>query len=132
MLATVSYGVSINLAVPLQQAYGAPAVMFRSLAISTISTLPFASSGFGSAAWNASPLLAIAILGPFGTGIAFIAMAQLVGRVGPTRGGLAIFFIPIVSIILGVVIRNEEVEPIQLFGTALILMGAAVASRRER
>ncbi len=132
VLATVSYGVSINIAVPLQQAYGAPAVMFRSLAISAISTFPFAISGLGSASWDISPLLAIAVLGPFGTGIAFIAMAQLVGRVGPTRGGLAIFFIPIVSIILGVMVRSETVEPIQLFGTALILTGAAVASRREK
>jgi drug/metabolite transporter (DMT)-like permease len=70
-------------------------------------------------------------LGVFGTGLAFIAMAVLVGRAGATRGAVAIYFIPVVALILGVTVRGESVEPVSLAGVALILVGAILTSRRE-
>jgi drug/metabolite transporter (DMT)-like permease len=131
-VATFNYGLSINLAVPLQQVYGGPAVMARALGIASLVTLPFAVGGFADASLRLTPVLAMATLGIVGTGVAFAAMALLVGRVGPTRGGVAIFFIPIVSIVLGVAVRAETVVAVQLAGTGLVLLGAALASRRER
>lgn len=132
VVATLNYGLSINLAVPLQQSYGGPAVMARALGVASLTTLPFAVGGFSDATLRIAPVLAVSTLGVVGTGVAFAAMALLVGRVGPTRGGVAIFFIPIVSILLGVAVRDETVVAIQLAGTALVLLGAGVASRRER
>ena len=44
--ATFFYGIALNLAVPLQQRYGAPAVMMRALGVATAATAPF-----GSPAW---------------------------------------------------------------------------------
>ncbi|MGH2723644.1 MAG: EamA family transporter [Actinomycetota bacterium] len=69
---------------------------------------------------------------PVGSGLAFIAMATLVGRAGATRGAVAIYFLPVVALTLGVLVRRETVEWISLAGVALVLLGAYVTSRRER
>ncbi len=59
-------------------------------------------------------------------------MATLVGRAGATRGAVAIYFLPVVALTLGVLVRRETVEWISLAGVALVLLGAYVTSRRER
>jgi drug/metabolite transporter (DMT)-like permease len=70
-------------------------------------------------------------LGVLGTGLAFVAAATLVGRVGAPRGAVAIYFVPVVAIVLGHVVLDEEIEPAALAGTALVLVGAWLTSRRE-
>jgi drug/metabolite transporter (DMT)-like permease len=59
-------------------------------------------------------------------------MAVLVGRAGATRGAVAIYFIPVVALILGVTVRGESVSLLALAGVPLVLVGAFLASRRER
>ena len=130
-LATVFYGLSINLAVPLQQRYGAPAVMWRALVLATLTTMPFGLLGLSGSRWDPTAAIAVGVIGVFGTGVAFVAIASFVGRVGPTRGGTPIYFLPVISIILGVAFLSEVVEPVQLFGTALVIIGAWLTSRRE-
>ena len=44
---------------------------------------------------------------------------------------MAVYFIPVVAIVLGVVFRGERIAPISIVGTGLVLLGAAFASRRE-
>ncbi len=70
-------------------------------------------------------------LGVLGTGLAFVLMATLVGRVGGPRGSVAIYFVPVVAIVLGVVVRGDTVEPLAIGGAALVLLGAWITSRRE-
>ena len=84
-----------------------------------------------SSHWEWDAALAMIPLGILGTGLAFVLMATLVGRVGGTRGSVAIYFVPVVAVALGVIVRGEDVEPIALAGTALVLLGAWVTSRRE-
>jgi drug/metabolite transporter (DMT)-like permease len=70
-------------------------------------------------------------LGALGTAVAFVLMGTLVGRVGGPRGSVAIYFVPIVAVILGVLVRNDTIEPLAAVGTALVLVGAWVTSRKE-
>ena len=70
-------------------------------------------------------------LGVLGTALAFVFMATLVGRAGATRGSIAIYFVPVVAMVLGVVFRSEQLAPIAIVGLALVLLGAWFASRRE-
>ena len=70
-------------------------------------------------------------LGILGTGAAFALMATLTGRVGGPRASVAIYFLPIVAIVLGVVVLDESVAPIALAGVLLVMAGAWIASRRE-
>ena len=80
-------------------------------------------------AWSST--LAVVALGFFGKGWAFVAMTTLVGRVGATRGSVAIYFLPVVAIVLGVVFEDETIAAISLVGTGLVLAGAYLTSRRE-
>ena len=48
-----------------------------------------------------------------------------------TRGSVAIYFLPVVAIGLGVVFEDETIAAISLVGTGLVLAGAYLTSRRE-
>lgn len=131
LAATVLYGLSANLTVPLQQRYGSLPVVFRAQLFALIAVLPFGVAAIPGSqlAWSAAT--ATLALGLFGTGLAFIAMATLVGRAGATRGAVAIYFVPVVALILGVTLREEAVSASALAGIALVLVGAWLTSRRE-
>jgi len=131
VLSTSLYGLSLNLAVPLQQRYGAPAVMMRVIGVAAVVTTPFGLAGLTDSDWRIGPALAVIVLGVLNTGVAFVIMTSFVGRGGPTRGGVAIYFLPVVAIVLGVVFRAEVVLAVQWVGTGVVLFGAWLASRRE-
>ncbi len=131
VLATVCYGLAVNIAVPLQHQYGALPVMARMLALASIWTAPYgAVSATGSAfAWDS--LLSVLAAGVLGTGLAFVIMGTLVGRVGSTRASFITYVIPVVALLLGVVFRGDRVTAIAVVGVGLVIIGAFLASRRE-
>jgi drug/metabolite transporter (DMT)-like permease len=131
ILAVVLYGLAVNLAVPLQQRYGALPVLLRAQLAALVLLLPFGlwSLPGSDPEWGAA--LALLPLGILGTGLAFVLMTTLVGRVGGPRGAVATYFIPVVAIALGVIFLDERVAPVALLGTALVLGGAWLTSRRE-
>ncbi len=77
-------------------------------------------------------MISLIVLGLMSTGVAFVAMAELGKRVGPTRGAIGIYFIPVVAMVLGVLFRDETVAATAVAGTGLVLAGAWLSSRRER
>ena len=131
LLATLFYGFSVNIAVPLQQANGALPVVLRAQIVAAIATAPYAVVGLPDSSFDPAGVGAVVVLGVAGTGIALVVMASLVGRVGATRGGVAIYFIPVVAVILGVVFRDDSVAPLTIGGMFVVLIGAYLASRRE-
>ena len=131
VLATFFHGISLNLAVPLQQRYGAPAVMMRAIGVAAVATAPFGLVGLAGSEWGTGPALAVLVLGVINTGAAFVLMAAFLGRVGSTRGGVAVYLVPIIAMVLGVVFRSEVILPLQWAGTAVVLLGAWLVSRRE-
>jgi drug/metabolite transporter (DMT)-like permease len=132
ILATAMYGLSANIAVPLQQRYGALPVIFRGQLVALAVVAPFGLWSLGESTFAWPSALAMLALGFLGTGLAFVAMAVLVGRAGATRGAVAIYFVPVVALILGVTVRQESVAPVALVGVALVILGAVLTSRRER
>ncbi len=130
-LAVVFYGLAANLAVPLQQRYGALAVLLRAQLVALVFVAPFGLSALSRSTFAWGPALAMLPLGVLGTGLAFVLMTTLVGRVGGPRGSIAIYFLPVVAIILGVVALGERIHPLAIAGTALVLVGAWATSRRE-
>ena len=76
-------------------------------------------------------LAAMVILGFLGTGWAFVAMTNLMGRAGAPRGSVAIYLTPVVAITLGVAFRDETVAGLALVGMVLVLLGAWLTSRSE-
>ena len=131
VLATACYGLAVNLAVPLQQRYGSLPVLWRALGVATACTAPFALLSGGPHDITATGVASILTLGVLGTGLAFVAMTTLAGRTGGTRSATAIYFIPVVALILGVAVRGESVTAMAIVGVALTLGGAFLVSRRE-
>ena len=130
--ATVCYGVAMNLAAPLQRRYGAMTLMTPVLALATLWLLPLGLRDWGDNRWTASSVLPVLMLGIVGTGLAYWIMATLVGRAGPVRASFITYLIPVVSLILGVVVRGDRIAAIALVGAVLTTFGAVLASGRLR
>jgi drug/metabolite transporter (DMT)-like permease len=125
------YGLAATLVTPLQQRYGSLVVLHRAQAAALVFVLPFALIGIPSSSLSVPAVLAMLPLGILGTGLAFIAIATLIGRVGAPRGSVAVYLVPLVSIGLGVTFLGEQVHPLALGGALLIVVGAWLTSRRE-
>ena len=133
ILAVALYGLAANIAVPLQQKYGALPVVFRAQLAALVVVTPLGLAiGLPRASFALDSLAAMVALGVFGSGLAFVAMANLVGRAGATRGAVAIYFVPVVALVLGVTLRGERPALVSLAGVLLVLVGAYLTSRRER
>ena len=132
LLATAMYGISINIAAPLQKRYGALPVLLRVQFVALGVTLVPGAIGLADSSFRLTSLLAIVPLGCLGTALAFVGMATLVGRVGPTRGSVTIYFVPVVAIVLGAVFENEEIATISLVGTVFVLLGAYLAGKKPQ
>jgi drug/metabolite transporter (DMT)-like permease len=130
VLATVCYGFAVTVSGPLQQRYGSVNLMAKVLALATIWTAPYGLWQVGDARWEAGPLVAIAVLGIVGTGIAFALMGTLVGRVGSTRASFITYLIPVVALVLGVVFRGDEIVVLEIVGVGFVIAGAYLAGRR--
>jgi len=131
LVAVILYGLSANLAVPLQQKYGALPVLFRAQLAALVVVVPYGLLHLNGSTWAWDSALAMIPLGVLGTALAFVLMGTLVGRVGAARGSIAIYFVPIVAIALGVTFRDEVLNPAAIAGTGLVLLGAWIASRKE-
>ncbi len=131
LLAVFSYGFGNNLYPPLQQRYGAMAVMMWAQVAAALLLTPLGVPGLRYSTLEWKPVLAVVMLGVFGSGIARAMHVSLVGRVGPARGAIAGYTIPVVALALGVLVRNETVELIQVAGVAIAVAGAWLVSRRE-
>jgi drug/metabolite transporter (DMT)-like permease len=141
VVAVCSYGVSINLARPLQQRSGALPVVWRTLGVAVLLTAPLGLTALIEARWSARSLFSMLALGALGTAIANVMMTTAAGRLGATRASATLFLIPVVALALGVVVRGEHVAPLSIAGAAVCLAGAwlirprpaalAVAAPRE-
>jgi drug/metabolite transporter (DMT)-like permease len=86
VLAVALYGLSANLAVPLQQRYGALPVLLRAQLAALLIVVPFGLASLPGSRWTWDAAIAMIPLGVLGTGLAFVLMFTLVGRVGGPRG----------------------------------------------
>ena len=132
LLATVLYGCAFNLAAPLQRRNGALPVIWRAELVSVALLAPAAAASASSSGFDWGSLAAVAALGSLGTAMAYVLFTTLVGRVGSTRGSVTIYLLPVVAVVLGATLRDESVHVSALAGTALVLGGAYLVSRRER
>ena len=131
IVATMCYGISVNVAAPVQQRYGSIPVMARMLAWGTLWTAPLVLLAVPDSSFAWPSLAASVVVGVVGTGIAFVIMGNLVGSVGSTRASFITYVIPVVALVLGVAFRGDEVAPIAVGGVVLVIIGALLASRRE-
>jgi drug/metabolite transporter (DMT)-like permease len=129
LVALVSYGIALSIARSLQQQYGAVPVIWRAQAVALLLTAPLGIPDLLAAHWTPVPLLSMIALGVFGTALANVAMASAAGRFGAARASSTTFLIPVVALILGVVLRNEQVALLSVLGCLICLSGAWLMKR---
>ena len=66
------------------------------------------------------------------SGLAFVASTTQGARAGPVRGSIPIYFLPVVAMLLGALVRHETIPALAIAGVALVIAGAWLSSRRER
>ena len=131
IFALMCYGVALNMAVPLQQRYGSLPVLWRAQAVAFVLTAPVGLTTLGNVHFAWRPMLAIIGLGVLGTSFAYVLAADNAGRLGSTRASVTTYVIPVVSLLLGALVRNETVAVLSVIGCALALFGAWLAGRRH-
>ena len=129
LAALVSYGVALSIARSLQQRYGAVPVIWRAQGVGLILTAPLGIPDLFTAHWSPVPLLSMLALGIFGTALANVAMASAAGRFGAARASGTTFLIPGVALLLGVLVRHEQVALVSVAGCLVCLTGAWVMKR---
>jgi drug/metabolite transporter (DMT)-like permease len=131
LVATICYAVAINMVAPLHQRYGSLPVIARAQWVAVAAVTPFGIYGLTQSSFAWPSLLALLAVGVLGTGVAYILMSTLSGRVGATRSAFINYAIPAVALILGIVFRDELLAPVAVVGVILVVAGAFLASRKE-
>jgi drug/metabolite transporter (DMT)-like permease len=131
LAAVVSYGFALNLARPLQRQYGALPVILRAQIVAVLLTAPLGVPDVLAARWTPAPFFSLLMLGAFGTGVAFVTLATAAGRVGATRASSAAFLIPAIALLLGVLVRGENVAMLSIIGSAICVAGAGLMRRAQ-
>ncbi|MBW3613819.1 MAG: DMT family transporter [Actinobacteria bacterium] len=77
-------------------------------------------------------LLAVAVLGVVGTGLAYVLNYQSIAAVGPTRASVVTQLVPVVAVTVGVVFLREPFHLRLVVGGLLTLVGIALLHERIR
>lgn len=78
---------------------------------------------------NVEALIAVGVLGVFGTGIAFVINYRLIADEGPTNATMVGYLLPVVSVLLGAVFLGEGLTPRVVVGMLVVLVGVALTRR---
>jgi drug/metabolite transporter (DMT)-like permease len=131
LLAVLGYSSASMLYAPLQQRYGALAVVMWTLAVASVVLLPFGIVGLDDSSFELLPVVALVILGVLGTGIARSLMVAAIGKLGSVRASIIAYLVPIVALVLGVIVLDESVAAVQVAGAAIAIMGGYLISRAK-
>ena len=130
LIASLSYGISVNLVEPLIKKYDSLIVIKIVMRYASLLSLLM----FGFTATFKIPTLEVSlipmmILGIGGTGIAFLSYYKLLNNVGRISSSFVVYMIPIFSIFFGYQFLNEITNSIQFIGIGVILCSAFLYSR---
>ena len=131
-LGAISYGVGVvyirkNLvkSPPMH----APAAQLLSVAVYTLPIAFFLEPSFTFTSLSWEVIGSIAILGSFGTAIAFIIYFKLLERTSASYLSMVTYLMSIYGVVLGIVFLNERVSIWTLVGAAFIFTGIMLVNR---
>jgi len=81
---------------------------------------------------NLTAVLAVTILGVFGTGITFYLNYRVLTDEGPTAAATVGYLLPVVSVALGAIFLNEPLTPRIIGGMAIVLAAVALTRRKAQ
>jgi drug/metabolite transporter (DMT)-like permease len=133
VLAGAGYGVSFAYA--KRHLVGIPALVAATgqLAAGTALMLPVALVTTAREGISLTPrrLLAIGLLGIFGTGVAYVLNYRSIAELGPTVASVVTYLVPVVAVAVGVAFLDEPFELRLLVGGALTVAGIVLLNSRR-
>lgn len=129
LIAITLYGVAINVARPLQMAYGALPVLVRALGLAALLTAPMGIPEVVHGDWSLVPFLSLVALGALGTGIAYVLSTVAAGRLGAARASSSIFITSPVALLLGTALLGERIAALSILGAVTCVAGAVLIRR---
>ncbi|HEY3606427.1 MAG TPA: DMT family transporter [Pseudonocardiaceae bacterium] len=88
------------------------------------------TGGLAAVRLGVGPLVAVSILGVFGTGAAFVLNNRLIIDEGVTTATSVGYLLPVVSVLLGVFFLHEPLNVRIVAGMVVVLVGVALSRRR--
>jgi drug/metabolite transporter (DMT)-like permease len=82
--------------------------------------------------WSGEFVLAFLFAGLVGTALSWSLWFALVSSGDAGRAASYIFFVPLVSLVIGAVFLHETLGPSLLAGAALVILGVYLVNRRSR
>lgn len=76
------------------------------------------------------PLVAVVILGVFGTGVAFALHYRVIEDEGPTNATMVGYLLPVVSVLLGALFLGEALNARVVIGMVVVLFGVALTRKQ--
>jgi drug/metabolite transporter (DMT)-like permease len=107
-----------------------PAVFQVGFAFVMVTVLAFAFENPLGVSWNANAIIAVLWLGLLGSGAAYLIMFRLLNRIGATATSQLAYLLPVVGILTGALMFNEQIDARVMGGTALILAGVMLVNSR--
>jgi drug/metabolite transporter (DMT)-like permease len=97
------------------------------LAASLLSLAALPLLGWQAPAFRVDALVAVAILGALGTGIAYVLNYRLLSDDGASAASLVTYLIPIVAVLIGVLTLDESLPWTVIAGMGVVLLGVGLA-----
>jgi len=105
-------------------------VTYSSVAGTLLLAAPaFLEGGFGFLEYSPTDWAKIFYLGFFGTVLGFLWYYQGIQKIGPTRAGLFINFVPVSAILLAFIFLKEPITMSLLIGTILVSLGVYLTNK---
>jgi drug/metabolite transporter (DMT)-like permease len=110
-----------------------PVLAFGQLAMGTLQlTLALPFSGGLPMTFAGGPLLAVAALGVFGTGVAYLLNYSIIRDAGATAASTVTYLVPLFASVAGVAFLGERLSWNEPVGGLLVLAGVAASQGRLR
>jgi drug/metabolite transporter (DMT)-like permease len=135
LAAAVSYAISYTyIGRHLSGRGGAPLALSAAqiLTATGITTLAVPVDGLQPVHLHVSAVVAVVVLGVFGTGFAFALNYRLIADEGPTQAATVGYLLPVVSVLLGALVLGEDLNPRVIAGMVVVLAGVAMTRVRRR
>lgn len=81
---------------------------------------------------NATAIVAVVVLGVFGTGATFVLNYRIIADEGPTSAATVGYLLPVVSVALGAIVLDEPLTVRVVAGMAVVLAGVALTRSSAR
>jgi drug/metabolite transporter (DMT)-like permease len=133
--ATASYGLSyVYVGKFLSAGTGSPLGMpaAQLVAATAIGALVLPVAGLQPIRLEPLALVAVAVLGVFGTGIGFVLNYRLIVDEGATNAATVTYLLPVVSVLLGAVILQEHITLPVIAGMVVVLAGVGMSRWQRR